>query len=175
VGVYVLSMVEASVSDLAWIESIRRLHDPQHAFVGAHVTLVFGFDVPTPASVLPHIRIVAAGWNAFAYRLTEARPVRDASGEHSHVFLTPGPGAESIVALHDDLHSGPLASALREDIAFVPHVTVARFAEHASAERLARELTNRGASIDGELRRLDVVAFDGKVLQPLEIIPLGQA
>mgnify|MGYP000638532685 CR=1 FL=1 len=51
------------------------------------------------------------------------------------------------------------AAALRLDIPFIPHVTVAAFDHHDEAEDLVRSLGRVGVA--GWLNRLDLLAFGG--------------
>ena len=43
----------------------------------------------------------------------------------AHVFVVPDEGRDQIARLHDELYAGVLRQHLREDIAFVSHVTIA--------------------------------------------------
>ena len=169
---FILSPVEAAVSDLAWIEGLRRAHNPNDSLVAAHVTLVFGFASPAPAVAISHARDVGRRFAPFDYALTSARAVRDLSGDGSHVFLVPGPGAAEIVALHDALYGGPLAGQLRTDIPFIPHVTVGYFESHEDAGTLALELSG-SVDVRARLVRLDIVAFKDGSVSLLETVPLG--
>lgn len=161
----IVAPLEAARADLARIEAIRRRHDPHHAIIPAHVTLVFGFDSPDAGTAAAHVEAVAAGQGAIALRLSAYIAVRDASDRLSHVFLVPDQGRAEIEDLHDRLYSGPLAGQLRPDIPFIPHVTVAAREHHDEAEDLARELGRVGLA--GRLSRLELVDFDGTSVTPL--------
>jgi hypothetical protein len=169
---FILSPVEAAVSDLTWIEDLRRAHDPYDGLVAAHVTLVFGFASPGLAVAIGHACEVGRRFAPFDYCLTSARAVRDLSGHGSHVFLVPGPGAAEIVALHDALYGGPLAEQLRTDIPFIPHVTVGYFQSHEDAGTLALELSG-AVAVRARLGRLDIVSFDNGSISLLETVRLG--
>jgi len=58
------------------------------------------------------------------------------TGAHC-VFLVADEGANEIVALHDALYTGPLASELRTDVPYIPHVTIARCPTADEAHRIA--------------------------------------
>jgi 2'-5' RNA ligase len=159
---FVIAPLEASPADLARIDAVRALHDPQHRIVPPHVTLVFGFDAPELGVVAEHVGRIAARQPPIVLRLAEHRAVRDHDGVGSHVFMTLGEGDAEVVALHDALYAGPLSEALRHDIAFTPHVTVAAAREHGEAEALARSLG--GADVRARLTRLELATLERGVL-----------
>ena len=155
----IIAPLEASAPDLRRLEAIRRRHDPQHALIAAHVTLVFGFETPDAQTAAAHLAGIAAGQGAIALRLSSFVAVPDAFGGGSHVFAVPDQGRAEIEDLHDRLYAGPLAGGLRADIAFIPHVTVAARDHHDEAEDLVRELGRIGMA--ARLPCLDLIAFDG--------------
>jgi 2'-5' RNA ligase len=169
---FILGPVEAAPDDLAWIEDLRRDHDPHCGLVTAHVTLVFGFASPSLAVAVAHAREVARRFAPIDYRLTSVRAVRDLAGEGSHVFLVPGPGAAELVALHDALYGGPLAEQLRADIPFIPHVTAGHFQSYEAAEALALELSGM-VDVSARLGRLDIAEFYGGPVVLLETVSLA--
>lgn len=162
----IIAPLEAARGDLSRIEAIRRRHDPHHAIIPAHLTLVFGFDAPDAETAAAHVAAIAASQGAIALRLSAYLAVRDVSDHLSHVFLVPDQGRLEIEDLHDRLYSGPLAGQLRRDIPFIPHVTVAAREHHDEAEDLARELGQVG--IAARLPSLELVAFNGRIVTPLK-------
>jgi 2'-5' RNA ligase len=163
----IVAPLEASRLDLGRIEAVRRRHDPHHAVIGAHVTLVFPFETPDADTAAIHLAGVAERRGAIALWLSAYLAVRDVSDSRSHVFLVPDQGRAEIEDLHDALYSGPLAGQLRPDIPFIPHVTVAARDHHDEAQDLVRELGQVG--IAARLPRLDLIAFDGA-----EVTALGR-
>ena len=155
----IVAPLEASSSDLRRIEAIRRRHDPHHALIPAHVTLVFGFETPDVATAAAHLAEIAGEQAVIALRLSAFLAVPDAGADRSHVFAVPDQGRAEIEDLHDRLYSGPLAGQLRADIPFIPHVTVAARDHQDEAEDLVRELGRIG--MPGRLPRLELIAFDG--------------
>ena len=67
----IVAPLEADAGDLRRIEAIRRRHDPQSGLIGAHVTLVFGFDGITAETATAHLALVAARQGAVALRLSD--------------------------------------------------------------------------------------------------------
>ncbi len=166
----IVAPLEASPPDLRRLEAIRHRHDPQHAIIAAHVTLVFGFETPDAEVAAAHLAQVAARQGAIALRLSSFLAVRDAFSDRSHLFAVPDQGRAEIEDLHDRLHAGPLAGGLRADIPFIPHVTVAARDHHDEAEDLVRELGRIG--MPARLAHLDLIAFDGAQVTRLESFPL---
>ena len=162
----IVAPLDASRLDLGRIEAIRRRHDPDHALIAAHVTLVFPFDTPDAQTARDHLRGIVARQGAIALRLSAYLAVRDAGDRKSHVFLVPDQGRAELEDLHDVLYGGPLAGQLRADIPFIPHVTVAAREHHDQAEDLVRELGQVG--ITARLPRLELIAFDGAAVTVLE-------
>ena len=166
----IVAPLEAAAPDARRIEAIRRRHDPHHALIPAHVTLVFGFDAVDAVVAARHLAQIAAAQGAIALRLSSFVAVRDGSGAQSHVFLIPDQGRAEIEDLHDRLYAGPLEGQLRRDIPYIPHVTVAALDHHDEAEDLARALGRIGAP--GRLPALELIDFDGRTVTVLDRFPL---
>lgn len=162
----IVAPLDASRLDLGRIEAIRRRHDPDHALIGAHVTLAFPFETPDAQTAAAHLATVAAGQGAIAIRLSAYLAVRDFQDRRSHVFAVPDQGRAEIETLHDALYAGPMAGQLRTDIPFIPHVTVGARAHHDEAEDLVRELGLVG--IAARLSALELIEFDGSRIARLE-------
>ena len=157
----------------AWIESVRALHGPQHHEVEAHFTLVFPTDKVSLVGTSEHAEEVARRMSSISFRLADVRAVRDHDASRSHVFLTPDQGDSEIRALHDALYVGELSSSLRADISYVPHVTVASFAEHSAAEKLCDAIGR--IEIPGYLHALDIMSVDDRRIRLERSIALGVA
>lgn len=143
-------------ADREWIESIRTRHDPQALRIDAHFTLVFPTDVPREPLVSHTSAAVSlAGPIPFAVR--RATAARDTVGTGAHVFLVPDEGRDELVRLHDRLYQGMLRPHLREDIPFVPHITVAAHADVQWCEGLAQDVNDADRTVRGELRSLELV------------------
>ena len=127
----IFSRPQIAAEAQAWIDRIRAAHDPQHAIIGAHVTLVFPFDGLPVGQVVAHVRTVAAEASPLEFRLDRATAVPDAFAPQTHVFLTPGAGARRLRRLHRRLYSGVLAPKLDRRAPFRPHLTLARHCRHA--------------------------------------------
>lgn len=162
----IVAPLETSPIERGRIEAIRRRHDPHHGVIGAHVTLVFPFETPDARTAAAHLAGIAARQGAIALRLSAYLAVRDFGDRQSQVFLVPDQGRAEVEDLHDAHYTGPLASRLRTDIPFIPHVTVAAREHHDEAEDLVRELGQVG--IAARLSRLELIDFDGGKATVLE-------
>lgn len=168
----IVAPFEAAAMDLARIETLRKRHDPNQAIIPAHVTLVFPFTPQDPEAVKAHFEAVAATQVRIRCRLAAYLAVRDHEDQTSHVFMVPDTGRAEVEALHDQLYDGPLTAALRLDIPFIPHVTVAAFDHHDEAEDLVRSLGRVGVA--GWLNRLDLLDYsDGRITPVARVDLLG--
>jgi 2'-5' RNA ligase len=163
----------ADLDGIERIEAFRRRHDPMAAFIPAHLSLVFPF--PTALTLLQvetHVRRVAGRWPPIPVTF---RAVRLHANEF--LFLMAARGAASAAALHDKLYTRSLASYLRRDLPYEPHITVAR---NASLEALEAAHAEARDALRGEfagvIRALALlaVARDGKI-EVLREIPLDVA
>jgi hypothetical protein len=140
--------------------------------VPPHFTLVFPVTAIDEASLIRHTRRVAEESAAINFRLRTALAVKDPLSEATHVFLVPEEGFAAIVRLHDRLLTGPLADALRLDIPFIPHVTVAAFADAALAKSLADDLNGQPIAIDGEIGSITTVRYDRGAVTTIDRVDL---
>ncbi len=171
----VVSYLTLDVADRKWVESIRANHDPQAAKLAAHFTLVFPTDV-APGEVAAEVAAAASSTAPIPFVIRYAKAVRDALGEGGHVFLLPDEGASrEITTLRDRLYSGVLRPYLREDIPFLPHITVAASHDFGCCEAIAKELNRDPRNIAGVLKSLELVDIvDGTVTSTGQFI-LGNA
>jgi 2'-5' RNA ligase len=152
----VVSYPRMEEADRDWIEAIRARHDPQAHRIAAHFTLVF----PVAASLAALSEEVAAiveEHPPISFTVRAARAYPDVVAEGGHVFVVPDEGRMQITRLHHCLYEGLLTPHLRQDIPFVPHVTVAAYKDLHSCEALAEELTAAGRTITGVLDTVDVL------------------
>jgi len=77
-----------------------------------------------------------------------------------------------LVKLHDALYRRALASELRLDIPFLPHITIGKTSDPWQAKALADQLNQQSLAIQGRLETLDVIMYEKMTVQTLERIPL---
>jgi 2'-5' RNA ligase len=159
--------------DRTWIERVRRVHDPQHMFVEPHFTLVFPFAGVPVEQIAPHVSSIVTATPSINFVLKQAVAVRDSFSARSHLFLLPEEGNEALHCVHKRLYTGVLATKLRADIPFVPHVTVGAFESHQEAERTARSLDP--INIEGKLDRVELADFDGLSASEIRTFAFGEA
>src|SRR5580700_3216725 len=130
---YVVTFPILSDGDRALVEDVRARFDPQHGAISPHVTLVFAIERLGVDALASHVVTLARGVAPFTcvFRRTLVAP--DVATGGSCVFLVPDEGSEQLTRLHDALYTGALAADLRPEIAFVPHITVARCASAEEA------------------------------------------
>ena len=152
------------------IEAFRRRHDPAAAFIPAHLSLVFPFGTSlTALQIGTHVHRVAGRWPPIPVTFRRAR-----IHANEFVFLMAARGAAAITALHDKLYTRSLLPHLRRDLAYEPHITLAR---NPSLDAVEAALAEAEETLAGEhadvIRSLSLlaVARDGKI-EILREIPL---
>ena len=158
-------------ADRQWIESIRGRHDPQASRIAAHFTLVFPVEVAVePVVEHTSARLLDARSIRFVLRRAEALP--DRLGGGCHVFLVPEEGRDEIVALHDRLYEGVLLPYLRDDMPFLPHITVGGCGDLGECERLAEALNGGELTVCGTVSSIDLVEVRNDDVKTLTTVRL---
>lgn len=171
---YAIAHPEMSPDDRRWIEGLRRAHCPTDAArIAAHFTLAFGTRAIAERVYLAHVAEIAAAVPPFAFRCRRLEAGRDHATAEGYAYLVPDAGAEKLTALHARLCTGPLAPLLRENVPYVPHITVGRCADFDAATRLCARLGETRFEISGVVRTLTVVAADGEAVAPRAQFALG--
>jgi 2'-5' RNA ligase len=136
---------EFSPATATTIVNFRLQHDPLAATLAPHLWLVFPFAAHLNATQLTaHIRRRTARWPEAPVVFSGIRNLKD-----EFVVLNARTGGASLVALHDRLYGGILKPYLREDMAYLPHVTLGRSAD----ERIfATALDQAEGTLCGEYR-----------------------
>jgi 2'-5' RNA ligase len=156
-----------SIDDQQWIDEMRARHDPHARLIDAHATLVFPCTAPAD-TVAAEMLTLAATTSPIAFGISGTRAVSDAFGSGAHVFLLPDSSASAaITELHDRLYQGVLRPHLRDDIPFVPHITVAGAADHDDCRALAESLHTRSLSVRGTFAEIVLVDVDTMPVTPL--------
>jgi len=150
------------------IEAFRREHDPLAAKIPAHLTLVFPFPCTlTATQIAAHTRRIVAKWPPLPVVFRDVEGLLD-----EFVLLMARDRAEALTALHDELYTGVLRNFLRKEIAYNPHITIARV--HAGSRSLFPDILAQAESRFGNgrgiewrivMRELAVVTWhtDGKI------------
>jgi 2'-5' RNA ligase len=143
------------------------------AHIPAHLSLVFPF--PTAHSRLQvetHVQRVVSRWPPVAVSFRAVRPCAN-----EFVFLMASRGAAALTTLHDRLYTRSLQPHLRRDLAYDPHITIARHPDLPALERALSEAQEAfGEEFTDVLREVTLLAVDrdGKI-ERLKQIPLNTA
>jgi 2'-5' RNA ligase len=137
------ALVHYPMIDTRLIDQFREIYDPQAGLIRPHITVVF--PVPEIAAELAqrtilvsHIRGVLGRWQPFGVRLRGLQPSAD-----NYLFLLVEEGKKELIRLHDELYTGPLTQYLREDLPFVPHMTLGAFGDDRQAPLKALDEAER--------------------------------
>ncbi len=168
----VLSYPAISKSDYDRIQSLRKIHDRLYEVVEPHFTFVFPTAKLSIEDLAEHVALKSADTHKIAVTLVKAIVVEDDSKTFSHTFLVPSEGEKEIIELHDLLYTDDLASELRLDIPFVPHVGVGT-GDTDTMQELAKEINEEGVTIKGTIDALIVASYDGKRVNDVEQISLS--
>ena len=157
--------------DRRWIESIRERHDPQASQIAPHFTLVFPVTVAAEPVMDEASRFLMEG-RPIPFVLRRAEAVADRIGEGCHLFLVPEEGREEIAALHDQLYEGVLRPYLRDDMPFLPHITVGACRDLGECQRLAETLNCEPLAVRGSLLSVTLVEIGDEGVKTLIEVPL---
>ena len=166
---------EVSGETAEFIRSFRRKHDPRQQVVEAHFTMVFGCAEINLDAYTNHVAAITSTSKGISFSCRYAMLGADDEDETAYVFLVPDTGYAAISLLHDRLYTGPLASHLRLDLPYVPHITVAALGSGSEAKSLCDELNKNGVLIEGNLRALTVGTVEAGKFKNLSRHALGEA
>lgn len=161
--------------DYNWIQAIRAEHDIYYEIISPHFTFVFPCSITDEIRFVRHIKQHLNGVKKIRFVSRCALVVKDRVSEYTHVFLIPDDGFSDIVRLHDRLYTGLLASELRLDIPFLPHIGIGNGVNPQACKTLADNLNRTGFSIEGTIDTLDIASFDGKEMKTIERIQLEES
>jgi len=158
--------------DTGSIQQFRRQYDPLAGLIAAHITLVFPLAERLAPSILAgHIEAVLKNWHPFPFRLCGLQKSWD-----DYLYLLVEAGRAEVVRLHDELYSDVLAADLRDDLPYIPHVTLGRFGDetgiYEDALPQARQLPAAPPALLDKLSLLQV-SEDLTKLVLLQEFPLG--
>ena len=111
------------------INRIRKKYDPTTPIIEPHIAIVF----PVPESVgednlARHVEGILSSWVSFPVRIRGFRK----SFDH-WLFLTLDEGYDDVVRLYREMYTGILEKYRRDDIEFIPHISLGLFLEEGTA------------------------------------------
>jgi len=162
-------------SDRAWIEALRKAHDPHQAIIGPHLTLIFPGQKFSPAKATDHVERIAKTASPFdiAFAGIEVETVTES--DETYVYLMPGHGSDDIAALRLRLCTGPLAGGRDKARPYRPHLTLGRFRGAEDARALARRLSAEKRRISALATEITSANFDGAMLRNVARHAFGAA
>lgn len=134
------------------IENIRQKYDPLFGLIAPHITIVFPFISNISNDELKsHILNLSKGIGKieieFANHITSVG---------NYLFLEVEGGKEQIEELHDRLYTGALLQFLKEDIPYIPHVTVGRKESAELAAEVAKDMHSFPEKLQCVIDRISV-------------------
>jgi 2'-5' RNA ligase len=113
--------------DIQRINQFRRRYDPQVDLIEPHITLMF----PVPESIgetnlVNHLETILRGRQAFPIHLQGLQRSGD-----NYLFLMIQEGKADIIGLHDEIYTCVLANYRKEELPYLPHLTLGVFANDA--------------------------------------------
>lgn len=168
----VIAVPTFAEEDAAWIDVIRRAHDPQYEAVAAHVTLVFPFDSADPDWFAGHVAAVAAvtaPMDVAFDRLARIENPHQPKYRFLNALLTDTASAEPLTALYRAL-SGQSSERGGD---YEPHVTLTRFGAVFSAKALERQLGELGRPVRGRIAALEILEISHGAIRHGSTHPLA--
>lgn len=102
------------------INQFRMKYDPQVELIAPHITLMFPVSESVGESrLIHHLAGVLGSWQSFPIHLQGLHIAPD-----DHLFLLLQEGNANVIRLHDEIYTGALAEYWRNDIPFIPHLTL---------------------------------------------------
>ena len=158
------------------VDDLRSEHDLIFKdVVRPHFTMIFPVMDIAEGEFQEHVQRVAMSWKPFRFVCRYAMVHNDEFSDNWHVFLVPDEGFSSIARLHDELYVDVLASRLRLDLPYVPHIGVATNKDAAVCKQVADRLNGSNCEIGGMFQALTICEYDGSKVIDLHHVPLGGA
>jgi len=169
----VIAYPKIDQNDYKWIQGVRKENDPvMFSVVKPHVTFIFPTNKLDATSLAKHVKEHLAGFKSFPVVFDSTKVVEDDSKTYTHTFLVPSVGFDDINKLHDLLYVDEMASELRLDIPFVPHLGIGTNADKDAMQALAKSITKSGKSVSGTINELVVGEYDGKKVTDIAVVSL---
>lgn len=168
----VLAYPVISEVNLAWIQSYRKQHDISFEVVQPHFTIVFPTTIIDQRAFIEDIYEQSKGLPPIVFDINKAILNKDSLSDYYYEFLVPANGYSDIVKLHDKLYSGKLQHELRNDIEYIPHISIGKSKDLQIAEQRIAAL--KVPSITGQINHLAIVNYDNNKIRELADIKLSR-
>jgi 2'-5' RNA ligase len=158
--------------DFEWIQAIRHTQDRLFEAVEPHFTIVFPTEKLSAAELTDHTESTTRGQSRIVFALTNALVVEEDSKALFRAFLVPSIGRQEITALHDLMYTGALATELRLDLPFIPHISIATNKHRGIVQQIVEDINNQAININGVIEALMVSSYDGIRVKDIKRVPL---
>jgi len=158
--------------DFEWIQSWREKNDELFGIVEPHFTIVFAIDDWPEEEFIKEIEVQTKGVGEIEFKIKKAIAHKDEFRDLYHEFLVPGKGYEEIAALHDKLYARSLLPHWRQDIEYIPHITIGNSTDKLKCEKDVAELNSAELMISGRIDNLTIVKYSNskmKLVKELEL------
>ncbi|MBY9004862.1 MAG: 2'-5' RNA ligase family protein [Candidatus Lokiarchaeota archaeon] len=111
------------------LETFRKKYDPHYTLIKSHITLIFPINdtLISRKSLSDHIKSIVNNWKPFNIEL------RGFTKSWDHwLFLMVKNGNKEMIQLHDELYQGILSPYLRNDLEYIPHISLGHFIKKSS-------------------------------------------
>ena len=156
------------------MESVRSANDPQARLINAHFTLMFPLTCDAD-TLVAHVKQLVASFTSFPVTLARVIAQRDVVSGGSHVFLVPSEGSDQLRRIHDRLYATTFRAHLREDVSYLPHVTVGASATFEKCASLAEELNQGLIDVRARIDAIDVISVGVDGIASAGHVPLAAA
>jgi len=110
------------------INKIRQKHDPTFNLINPHMTIMFPIpDLALKGRIIKHIENVLKKQKSFQIHFGELKKSWD-----YWLFLTLKEGEQDIKKLYNEIYSGFFSQYRRDDIEFIPHISLGLFLKNQS-------------------------------------------
>ena len=169
----VIAYPKINREDFEWIQNVRRDNDPMmFDVVKPHVTFIFPTTKLSAPELEAHVKNNLDDTKSFSVRFDSTKVVEDDSKTCTHAFLIPSTGFDEITRLHDIFYIGDMASELRQDIPFIPHMGIGTSSNKYKMHQLTKDLEKQDWVIEGVIDELVVCEYDSKKVEDRAFISL---
>ncbi len=143
--------------DTRRINQLRRKYDPQVELIEPHITFMFPIpEVMSTDYLVHHLESVLSCWKSLPIHFQGLQISSD-----NHLFLLLKEGHTNVVRLHDEIYTGILADYRREDVLYVPHLTLGVLRKGTNQqERVLEEAKQLGLDYHCVLDKLTLVKIN---------------
>ena len=158
--------------DTHLIDRIRQKYDPTVDLIAPHITVLFPIHDTIKKSVLAtHINKILKNWPPFQIHICGLCK----SWDH-WLLLGIEEGNAEVKDLYHEIYSGPLVTYKRDDIDFIPHISLGLFAKQSSSYDYTnpKELIFDKHSYDNALREAESLNLNyNSVFDKLNLVILS--